>query len=140
MPDVRQAIVADMISRIEGLLLKWSNPNGSCMLDSFVFLADSASALQPGYPESEVARGKWASLDLLLSVKRYALETSEGDPLRLKECISVAAEIVEQIEKVASQGKLEILQDNASCMTSIVVVFLRKVSQARGFGLHLTIR
>jgi hypothetical protein len=91
-----------------------------------------SSAPLPGYPTSELARNRWVSLDLLLSIKRYAFESDPDNILRLDECTAVAALIVEQIEAVAAQGKLELLQDNASCLTSVLIVFLRKVSR-RGY-------
>ncbi|RSH94939.1 hypothetical protein EHS25_000023 [Saitozyma podzolica] len=109
-PAYREAIVADMIGRVEANLAKWSNAN----------------APLPGYPTSELARNRWVSLDLLLSIKRYAFESDPDNILRLDECTAVAALIVEQIEAVAAQGKLELLQDNASCLTSVLIVFLRK--------------
>jgi hypothetical protein len=56
------------------------------------------------------------------------MEAYPDDLLRMDACLSVAAHIVEQIEMIACQGKLELLQDNASCLTSVLVVFLRKVS------------
>lgn len=69
----------------------------------------------------------WSFLDFILILKRNHLDLTPHDPMRLDACLAVASRIVDEIEILAENGELEILQDTASCTTSSTGVFLRKV-------------
>jgi hypothetical protein len=77
-------------------------------------------------------------------MKRYLYETPSNpilviipDPLQLDACLAIASKIADEIHILAGNGELEIMQDTASCMTSSLVVFLRKVSRSLLQALNL---
>lgn len=61
-------------------------------------------------------------------MKRYRHEMVRQDPLRLDSCLEVMSRIADEVDILATNGMLVIMQDSASCMTSSMVVFARKVS------------
>jgi hypothetical protein len=70
----------------------------------------------------------WSILDLIHILHRHRLELSPRDPLRLDMCLATATKCVDEIDTLADQGPLPIMQDTGSCMTSALIVFLSKVS------------
>jgi hypothetical protein len=68
-------------------------------------------------------------------MRRYRYEMIAHDPLRLNSCLVIAGEISEEIQLLARNGELEIMQDTASCMTSALVVFFQKVRDSVCVGL-----
>jgi hypothetical protein len=70
----------------------------------------------------------WSILDLIHILHRHRLELSPRDPLRLDMCLATATKCVDEIDTLAEQGPLPIMQDTGSCMTSALIVFLSKVS------------
>lgn len=87
---------------------------------------------------------KWTVLHCRFIVKRQQIEmASEGEehatkqvPYLLDQCLNVICEIVDLVEEVARRGLLVVMQDTGSCMTSTMVVFLKKVSAVRVEVLH----
>ena len=69
----------------------------------------------------------WSILDLIHILHRHRLELAPHDPLRVDMCLSSASKCVDEIELLAETGPLPIMQDTGSCMTSSLIVFLRKV-------------
>ena len=69
----------------------------------------------------------WSILDLIHILHRHRLELAPQDPLRVDMCLSSASKCVDEIELLAETGPLPIMQDTGSCMTSSLIVFLRKV-------------
>ncbi|WWC73872.1 uncharacterized protein I206_107844 [Kwoniella pini CBS 10737] len=71
--------------------------------------------------------GLWSTLDFMLVLKRHYLEASPNDPIRIDACLSYASRITDQIDEVANNGDLEIMQDTSSVMASSLTVLLRKM-------------
>lgn len=69
----------------------------------------------------------WSILDLIHILHRHRLELSPRDPLRLDMCLATATKCVDEVDILAEQGPLPIMQDTGSCMTSALIVFLSKV-------------
>lgn len=69
----------------------------------------------------------WSILDFIFVMKRSRFEMSPDDPMRIDACLGVAARIADEIDNVAHNGALVIMQDSASCMTANLVDFARKV-------------
>ncbi|GFZ49822.1 hypothetical protein JCM24511_07225 [Saitozyma sp. JCM 24511] len=110
----REMVVSEMESRVNEQLIRWFGPSGG----------------PPGFLSAEETRCKWVFLDLLLAVKRYSLAMSPQDPLALEAALSVAVQIVQVVEKITDQGKLQILQDLSSTSTSVLCIFLRRIFQS----------
>jgi hypothetical protein len=72
----------------------------------------------------------WSILDLIFIMKRFRLDMVPTDPLRLDSCLHVVSRIADEIDILANNGMLVIMQDSASCMTSSLAVFMQKVSFA----------
>lgn len=70
----------------------------------------------------------WSILDFIFVMKRFHMEMKPSDPLRLDTCLHLVSRIADEIDILANNGMLVIMQDSASCMTSSLVVFMRKVS------------
>jgi hypothetical protein len=66
-------------------------------------------------------------MDFIHILHRHRLELAPQDPLRLDMCLATASKCVDEIEFLADQGPLPIMQDTGSCMTSALIVFLSKV-------------
>jgi hypothetical protein len=60
-------------------------------------------------------------------MKRFRLDMVPTDPLRLDSCLHVVSRIADEIDILAHNGMLVIMQDSASTMTSSLAVFMRKV-------------
>lgn len=73
----------------------------------------------------------WSILDFVFVMKRYRLEISPHDLLRVDACLEIASRIADEIDILADNGMLIIMQDSASCMTANLVDFGRKVGHAR---------
>ncbi|WWD04399.1 hypothetical protein V865_002468 [Kwoniella europaea PYCC6329] len=71
--------------------------------------------------------GLWATLDFMLTLKRHYLEASPNDPIRIDACLSYASRITDEIDAVADNGDLEIMQDTSSVMASSLTMLLRKI-------------
>ncbi|WWC92591.1 uncharacterized protein L201_007550 [Kwoniella dendrophila CBS 6074] len=71
--------------------------------------------------------GLWATLDFMLVLKRHHLEASPNDPIRIDACLKYASRITDEIDTVANNGDLEIMQDTSSVMASSLTVLLRKI-------------
>lgn len=92
-------------------------------------MVDHAERQAPGDFEPEAEGGiRWSILDFLFILQRYLLELQPDDLGRREICLNTCDRIVAQIEILAEKGDLNVMQDTASCMTSSLVVFLRKVS------------
>jgi len=86
------------------------------------------SAQHPGFdPESEHVIA-WCILDFMFTLKRQYYELASHEPMRLDTCLSIASQIVDEIEILGKKGTLGIMQDTASCMTSSLGTFFHKVS------------
>lgn len=81
----------------------------------------------PGFDLEKEHIGLWCTLDFLLIIKRHHLENAPSDPSRIDACLSDATKVAEQIEILANNGELGLMQDTESCMTSSLVVLLRNV-------------
>jgi hypothetical protein len=84
-------------------------------------------APQPGFDLDKENIGLWCTLDFLLIIKRHNLENAPYDPSRIDACLSDAAKVAEQVDILANNGELDLMQDTESCMTSSLVVLLRNV-------------
>ncbi|GMK58677.1 hypothetical protein CspeluHIS016_0601190 [Cutaneotrichosporon spelunceum] len=60
----------------------------------------------------------WSILDFMFVMKRYQQDLVRSDPLRLDSCLELVARIADEIDILAANGMLVIMQDSASCMTS----------------------
>lgn len=69
----------------------------------------------------------WSILDFVFVMKRYRMEVSPNDSMRVDACLEVVSRIADEIDTVAQNGMLIIMQDSASCMTANLVDFARKV-------------
>lgn len=108
----------------EALLTKWYTVRGEYLLG----YASCADRLAPGDFEPEAEGGiRWSILDFLFILQRYLLELRPHDMMRREICLNTCDRILAQIEILAEKGDLNVMQDTASCMTSSLVVFLRKV-------------
>lgn len=85
----------------------------------------------PGFRQDVEHVMLWSILDFMFIMQRYRVEIAVFDHLRLDSCLAVASRIAGEIDLLADNGELEIMQDTASCMTSSMVVFLRKVRFSR---------
>nr|XP_019043747.1 hypothetical protein I302_08328 [Kwoniella bestiolae CBS 10118]OCF22677.1 hypothetical protein I302_08328 [Kwoniella bestiolae CBS 10118] len=81
----------------------------------------------PGFEYEKEHVGLWATLDFMLTLKRHHLEASPNDPIRIDACLSYASRITDEIDAVADNGDLEIMQDTSSVMASSLTVLLRKI-------------
>ena len=72
----------------------------------------------------------WSILDFIHILHRHRLEISIRDPLRLDMCLATATKCIDEIDILAEQGPLPIMQDTGSCMTSALIVFLSKVRRS----------
>ena len=66
-------------------------------------------------------------LDFMFTLKRQHYELGPHLPMRLDACLSVASQIVDEIEILGKNGVLGVMQDTASCMTSSLGIFFHKV-------------
>ncbi|BEI99236.1 hypothetical protein CcaverHIS631_0402790 [Cutaneotrichosporon cavernicola] len=69
----------------------------------------------------------WSILDFMFVMKRYQQDLVRSDPLRLDSCLELVARIADEIDILAGNGMLIIMQDSASCMTSGLAEFAGKV-------------
>lgn len=69
----------------------------------------------------------WSILDFMFIMKRYRADMVRQDPLRLDSCLEIVSRIADEVDILAANGMLVIMQDSASCMTSSMVAFARKV-------------
>jgi hypothetical protein len=122
----REMVASEMESRVNEQLIRWFGPSGE-LRGTWKPKTDKTGG-PPGFLGDEETRCKWVFLDLLLAVKRYSLAMSPQDPLALEAALSVAVQIVQVVEKITDQGKLQILQDLSSTSTSVLCIFLRRVS------------
>jgi hypothetical protein len=74
-------------------------------------------------------------MDFIHILHRHRLELAPQDPLRLDMCLATASKCVDEIEFLADQGPLPIMQDTGSCMTSALIVFLSKVRTIPNYSL-----
>ncbi|WRT69909.1 uncharacterized protein IL334_006900 [Kwoniella shivajii] len=81
----------------------------------------------PGFDYEKEHVGLWATLDFMLTLKRHQLETAPNDPYRVDACLSYASRITDEIDAVANNGDLEIMQDTSSIMASSLTVLMRKI-------------
>ncbi|ORY22181.1 hypothetical protein BCR39DRAFT_552054 [Naematelia encephala] len=95
--------------------------------DSLVAKWFSEEAPPPGFDQEAEHVLKWSILDFIFIMRRYRLEVDMDDPLRLDACLAVASQIAGELDVLAGNGELEIMQDTASCMTAALVNLLRKV-------------
>ncbi|WWD22922.1 hypothetical protein CI109_107417 [Kwoniella shandongensis] len=105
------AALDSMSAQCEALLAKWWRKD----------------APPPGFDYEKEHVGLWSALDFVLILKRHNLDIGPSDPARIDLCLSDAARIVDEIDTLADNGDLEIMQDTESCMTSSLVVLLRKM-------------
>lgn len=77
----------------------------------------------------------WSILDFMFIMKRFHLDMAPHDQLRLDSCLHIVARVADEVDILASNGMLVIMQDSASCMTSSLVVFMRKVGATVGDSL-----
>ncbi|OCF38974.1 hypothetical protein I317_07229 [Kwoniella heveanensis CBS 569] len=80
----------------------------------------------PGFDYEKEHVGLWAVLDFMLILKRHRLEVAPTDPARIDACLSDASRVADEIDILADNGDLEIMQDTSSCMASALCVLLRK--------------
>ena len=73
----------------------------------------------------------------MLTLKRQHYELGPHLPMRLDACLSVASQIVDEIEILGKTAVLGIMQDTASCMTSSLGIFFHKASRSKRVGLTL---
>lgn len=66
-------------------------------------------------------------LDFMFTLKRQHYELKPDLPMRLDACLSVASQIVDEIDSLGKLGVLGVMQDTASCMTSSLGIFFHKV-------------
>jgi hypothetical protein len=69
----------------------------------------------------------WSILDFMFVMKRYQQDLVRSDPLRLDSCLELVSRIADEIDILAHNGMLVIMQDSASCMTSGLAEFAGKV-------------
>ncbi|WVF68288.1 hypothetical protein IAT40_003053 [Kwoniella sp. CBS 6097] len=81
----------------------------------------------PGFIYEKEHVGLWAVYDFMLILKRHRLEAAPTDPGRIDACLSDASRIANEIDILADNGDLEIMQDTSSCMASALCVLLRKI-------------
>ncbi|KAK8844525.1 hypothetical protein IAR55_006371 [Kwoniella newhampshirensis] len=105
------AALDSMNSQGEALLAKWWRKD----------------APPPGFDYEKEHVGLWSTLDFVLILKRHNLDIGPSDPARIDLCLADTARIVDEIDILADNGDLEIMQDTESCMTSSLVVLLRKM-------------
>ncbi|WVR07895.1 hypothetical protein IAU60_004938 [Kwoniella sp. DSM 27419] len=110
-PAYCDAVLESVHAQCEALLIKWWPKEVS----------------PPGFHYEKEHVGLWATLDFMLCLKRHMLETNPSDPSRIDACLGDAARIAEEIDILADNGDLGIMQDTSSCMASSLVVLLRKV-------------
>jgi hypothetical protein len=97
---------------------------------TFLFSSSEASlmtASPPNFDQDKEHVIMWSILDFIHILHRHRLELSPRDPLRLDMCLATATKCVDEIDVLAEQGPLPIMQDTGSCMTSALIVFLSKV-------------
>lgn len=70
----------------------------------------------------------WSILDFMFIMKRYRHDMMRQDSLRLDSCLEIVSRIADEVDTLAANGMLVIMQDSASCMTSSMVAYCRKVS------------
>lgn len=81
----------------------------------------------PGFEQDSEQVIAWCMLDFMFTLKRQHYELNPTLPTRLDACLSVASQIVDEIDSLGKLGVLGIMQDTASCMTSSLGIFFHKV-------------
>lgn len=111
-PALLEVALETLTLQAENLIAKW-------------FTKD---APPPGFDQDIEGVVHWSILDFVLVMQRYRYEMGrerERDPVRLDQCLCVVGRIVREIEALAANGLLIVMQDSASCMTSSLIVFVR---------------
>lgn len=85
-------------------------------------------AVPPGFDSETEHVIAWCILDFLFTLKRQHHELAPNVAMRLDACLSIASQIVDEIEVLGKKGTLGIMQDTASCMTSSLGIFFHKAS------------
>ncbi|WWC66062.1 uncharacterized protein I303_108684 [Kwoniella dejecticola CBS 10117] len=109
--DVHLASSIDVLAQCEALLSRYWRKE----------------APPAGFEYEKEHVGLWSTLDFMLVLKRHYLEASPSDPIRIDACLSFASRITDEIDAVANNGDLEIMQDTSSVMASSLTVLLRKM-------------
>lgn len=117
-----------MISQCEALLARFFTKE--CQSPLYPCTREHVTdkiAPPPNFDQDKEHVISWCIQDFIHILHRHRLELAPQDPLRLDMCLATASKCVDEIEFLAEQGPLPIMQDTGSCMTSALIVFLSKV-------------
>jgi len=82
----------------------------------------------PNFNIDDELRPKWSLLDLMLAIKRFGLQFTSNEFRDLDHYLQLVSQVVEIVETLADRGILPYFQDLSSASTSVMALFLKKVS------------